>query len=325
MIWKRVCVVFFGIGLLASCSRDDGIDAEIVPPRDLDEVAVDNDAEIREFLQSHFYNYEEFASPPAGFDYKMDIDTLAGENSGKIPLIDQVETIQINVTSGELGLADQPDVLHNLYYLIAREGMSSSPTVADSAFVTYRGTLLDNRDFDGSFVQPIWFDLARIQGPLQGARGFSEGMPFFKASSGITSNPDGTVNSIDGGVGMIIMPSGLGYFNAAPTNAIPNYSPLIFFVELFTLDETDHDGDGIPSIQEDLDGDGYLYNDNTNEQQERETIGGVLRVNFLDPDDDGDDVPTREEIIIQPDGTLVFPDSNGNGTPDYLDNTFPGS
>ncbi len=320
---KRICVVLFGIGLLAGCGEDDGIDVEILPPRDLDEVAADNDAEIREFLQSHFYNYEAFENPPAGFDFKIIIDTLAGENAGKIPLIEQVESVGITVTNEEMGLEEQPDVVHTLYYLIAREGRGENPTVADSAFLTYRGTLLDNRDFDGSFAQPLWFDLARIQGPLQGARGFAEGMPFFKASSDISTNPDGTVTSIDGGVGMIIMPSGLGYFNAPPTNAIPSYSPLIFFVELFIKEETDHDGDGIPSIQEDLDGDGYLYNDNTNETQERETVGGVLRVNFLDPDDDGDDVPTREEIIIQPDGTLVFPDSNGNGIPDYLDDTWP--
>jgi hypothetical protein len=274
-------------------------------------------------LQSHFYNYEEFESPPAGFDFKITVDTLAGENAGKTPLIDQVESIGITVTNEELGLEDQPDVEHTLYYLIAREGMGVNPTVADSGYITYRGTLLDNRDFDGSFTQPVWFDLARIQGPLQGARGFTEGMPFFKTSSGIISNPDGTVTSVDGGVGMIIMPSGLGYFNAAPTNAIPLYSPLIFFVELFSMEETDHDGDGIPSIMEDLNGDGYLYNDNTDEERERETVGAFIRVNFQDPDDDGDLVPTREEIIIQPDGTLIFPDSNGNGIPDYLDDSFP--
>ena len=46
-----------------------------------------------------------------------------------------------------------------------------------------------------------------------------------------------------------------------------------------------------------------------------------MRANFLDPDDDGDFTPTREEIIINPDGSLIFPDSNGNGIPDYLDPT----
>lgn len=319
MSWKRICGVLLAAGWLASCGNDDGLDVEVIPPRDMAEVAVENDAEIREYLQTHFYNYEDFESPPEGFDFKIVLDTIAGENAGKTPLIDQVESVQINVTHDELGLEEQPDVIHTLYYLTAREGSGESPTVADSAFVTYRGTLLDGKDFDGAFTQPVWFDLARIQAPQQGARGFTEGMAYFKVASGFTINPDGTVNSIEGGVGLIIMPSGLGYYNISPTAAIPAYSPLIFSVELYAMEETDHDGDGIPSILEDLDGDGYLYNDNTDEDLEREAPGALLRVNFLDDDDDGDLIPTRDEIIINPDGSLEFPDSNGNGIPDYLD------
>lgn len=321
MSWKRICGILFSIGVLAGCGDDDGIDVEIIPPRDLAEVEAEDDAKLRAFLQTHFYNYEEFRNPPAGFDFKIVLDTIAGDNAGKIPLIDQVASLQINVTNEELGLADQPDVLHTLYYLSAREGVEDAPTVADSAFVTYRGSLLDGKDFDGSFTQPIWFDLARIQGPLQGARGFAEAMPFFRSAGTVVSNPDGTISSLDGGIGIMFLPSGLGYFNAPPTNAIPSYSPLIFSIELFAVEESDHDGDGIPSIDEDLDGDGYLYNDNTDEETERQTPGAPLRANFLDPDDDGDFTPTREEIIINPDGTITFPDSNGNGIPDYLDPT----
>ncbi|MEJ2585864.1 MAG: hypothetical protein P8Z38_12825 [Robiginitalea sp.] len=319
MSWYRICGIFFTIGLLSGCGNDDGLDVEVIPPRDLAEVAAENDADLREYLQTHFYNYEDFSTPPADFDYKIVFDTIAGENAGKIPLIDQVASLQINVTNEELGLADQPDQLHTLYYLIAREGAENSPTVADSAFVTYRGSLLDGRDFDGSFTEPIWFDLGRIQGPLQGARGFTEAMPFFKAAGIITVNPDGTISSLDGGVGAMFMPSGLGYFNAPPSSAIPSYSPLIFRIELFSVEESDHDGDGIPSIQEDLNGNGYLYDDNTDEETERETPGAPLRANFLDQDDDGDFTPTREEIIINPDGSITFPDTNGNGIPDYLD------
>jgi hypothetical protein len=312
--------MFLLMGLLAACGEDDGLDIEVSPPRELSEVAQENDAEIREFLQTHFYNYEAFEMPPAGFDYKIVLDTLAGENAQKIPLIDQVQSVQVTVTNEEMGLRDQPDQVHTLYYLIAREGGGEAmPTVADSALATFRGSLLNGRDFDGSFTEPVWFDLARIQGPLQGARGFTEGMRFLKEASGVISNPDGTVASLDGGVGMLFMPSGLGFFNAPPSSAIPAYAPLIFALELFSVKTADHDGDGIPSILEDLDGDGYLYNDNTNESQERNTPGTVLRVNFLDDDDDGDETPTRDEIIINPDGSLTFPDSNNNGIPDYLD------
>ena len=321
MSLKRICISILSIGMLAGCGNDDGLDVEVVPPRDLAEVEAENDAELREYMQTHFYNYEEFRNPPADFDYKIVLDTIAGDNAGKTPLIDQVSSVQITVTNEEMGLADQPDQVHTLYYLSAREGADVSPSVADSAYVTYRGSLLDGRDFDGSFTQPIWFDLARIQGPLQGARGFSEAMPFFKAAEMITVNPDGTVSSVDGGVGLMLMPSGLGYFNSPPSAAVPAYAPLIFSIELFSVEVSDHDGDGIPSIQEDLNGNGYLYDDNTDEESEREIPGTPLRVNFLDDDDDGDFTPTREEIIINPDGTITFPDSNGNGIPDYLDPT----
>ena len=321
MSWKRICGIFLSIGLLAGCGNDDGLDVQVIPPRDMAEVAVENEAELREYLQTHYYNYEDFRNPPLDFDYKIVLDTIAGENAGKTPLIDQVSPVQINVSSGQLGLQDQPDQTHTFYYLIAREGTDESPTVADSAYVTYRGSLLDGKDFDGSFTQPIWFDLARIQGPLQGARGFAEAIPYFKAASTITANPDGTVSSLDGGVGAMFLPSGLAYFNRPPSVAIPAYACLVFTIELFTVEETDHDDDGIPSIQEDLDGDGYLYNDNTDEETERATPGAALRVNFLDDDDDGDFTPTRDEIIINPDGSLTVPDTNGNGIPDYLDPT----
>ena len=319
MSWKRFWGMLFALGLLAGCGDDDGLNVEVVPPRDLAEVAAEDDAAIREYLQTHFYNYEDFQTPPEGFDFRIVLDTIAGDNAGKIPLIDQVSSLQINVTSEEMGLEDQPDQLHTMYYLNAREGANDPPTVADSAYVTYRGTLLTGTDFDGSFTQPVWFDLARIQGPLQGARGFAEGMPNFNSASEIFVNPDGTVATVDGGVGLMIMPSGLAYFNRSPSAAVPAYSPLIFSVEVFSVEESDHDGDGIPSILEDLNEDGYLYNDNTDEEQERDTPGAPLRVNFLDDDDDGDLKPTREEIIINPDGSLEFPDSNGNGIPDYLD------
>ncbi len=52
------------------------------------------------------------------------------------------------------------------------------------------------------------------------------------------------------------MPSGLGYFNSA-RGAIPSYSPLIFKIDLYLVKQTDHDGDGILSVDEfDRDGDG---------------------------------------------------------------------
>ena len=82
-----------------------------------------------------------------------------------------------------------------------------------------------------------------------------------------------TVNYINYGQGLIFIPSGLGYF-AQSSTLIPEYSPLIFKISLFTIKKTDHDGDGIltadeydndnDGVPDDSDGDGlfdYLDND----------------------------------------------------------------
>ncbi|WP_411031690.1 FKBP-type peptidyl-prolyl cis-trans isomerase [Spongiimicrobium sp. 3-5] len=314
---KKNKVVFFltMIVIFGSCKKDDDPGIEVVPPRTLAEVEAEDAAEIIAFLDTHFYNYEEFASPPADFDFRIKIDTIAGDNAGKIPLRQQVEDLEISVSSSEFGLSEEETVTHTMYYLEAREGIGEGLTVADSSFVRYQGSLLNGNVFDGSLNVPIWFDLATLQGPLQGARGFAEGTHMFKAGGPPTVNPDGTFSVEDYGIGMMIFPSGLGFFNSSGSGSIPAYSPMIFTVDLYTVNDTDHDGDGIPSILEDLDGDGYLYNDNTDIDGE-----DFQRFpNFGDPDDDGDGTRTREEIIINDDGTLTFPDTDGDGTPDYLD------
>ncbi len=75
----------------------------------------------------------------------------------------------------------------------------------------------------------------------------------------------------------------------------------------------DHDGDGIQTRYEDVDGDGSVFNDDTDSDDVAD---------YLDPDDDGDGIPTAVELA----GALVAgrpvnpPDSNDSGIPDYLEN-----
>lgn len=305
--------------VLASCNNDDGINAEVIPPRMLDEQAAEDDASIRAYLQTHFYNYEEFENPPADFDFKIRIDTLDADNQGKTPLIEQVETVEVVVRGEEFNL-EQDSVTHNLYVLKVNpeEASGPSPSVADSVYVRYKGSLLDGRTFDGAVNTPVWFDLAAIQGPLQGARGFSEGVAQLNSGGDVSENPDGTISVENYGIGLIIMPSGLGYYNES-RSSIPAYSPLMFEIDLYAMNVTDHDRDGINSIDEDLNGNGYLYDDNTDIQAERDSNAFSQRVNFLDDDDDQDGILTIDEIIINEDGTITFPDSDNDGVVDYLD------
>ena len=88
-----------------------------------------------------------------------------------------------------------------------------------------------------------------------------------------TINTDNTVNYKDFGQGVFFIPSGMGYFSSTQ-GSIPAYSPLVFKVSLYTMNESDHDFDGIltkneydndnDGIPDDSDEDGvpdYLDND----------------------------------------------------------------
>ncbi|SFN41570.1 hypothetical protein SAMN04487989_101294 [Bizionia echini] len=108
----------------------------------------------------------------------------------------------------------------------------------------------------------------------------------------------------------------------------------------------DDDGDGILSINEDLDGDGNPENDNTDADEfpnylDSDDDGDSLATiaedvndngnlmdddtdnddipNYLDNDDDGDGILTIDEDV-DGDGDVTNDDSDGDGIPDYLDN-----
>ncbi len=299
-----------------SCGDDDGIlDGESAPLRSLTEVAAENDTEIREFLETHFYNYEDFIEPvDPTFDFKIKIDTISGDNSGKTPLINQVEEKKVKVSAFEFLVEGEEDIEHSYYFLSARQGTGGLPTIADSTFVRYQGSFLDGEVFDENSTG-TWWDNPSFQfpnlGTMKAFRGVGEGVTNIASGSTIIDNPDGTFGVEGYGVGMIIIPSGLGTFNGV-RRTIGAYSPLIFKIDvLWKILDTDHDNDGIPSIEEDLEPDGVLVNDNTD---------GDLSPNYLDTDDDDDGISTRDEISDD-DGNIIipYPDCDNDGIPDYLD------
>lgn len=309
---NRIFLLFLMIGMVWSCKKDDGSGLVAIPPRALDEVGLENDAAIKEFLATHFYNYEDFANPTAEFDFKIKIDTISGDNAGKIPLMQQVQSETVTVKNADFGLEDEQSVDHIYYYLVAREGEGERPTIADSTFLKYEGSLLNGTVFDG-ITNYSWQYLPFF------LRGYSKGVSKLRAGNNIVVNDDGTTRITNSGIGLVIMPSGLAYFNSVGTGSIPQYSPLIFKLDAgLMVPNTDYDNDGIPSIMEDLDGDGNLTNDNTDREAEVKARTGLI-ANHLDLDDDGDGTPTREEIVIDANGNITFPDTDGDGIPDYLD------
>lgn len=302
---KNSIIVLLVVFLAWSCKKDDDGDETVdVVTRTLSEVQAENDAEIREYLETHFYNYEEFMAKPEGFDYSIVVDTLAGDNADKTPLIDQVESIKFKVSSDDVSAStEEEDIEHTLYYLTAREGVGVSPTVSDSLYLNYEGSLLDGSVFDSKIGAPVWLEL------ISTVSGFRKGLSLFKSGGDVVENEDGTFEVLDSGVGMLFIPSGLAYFSGSVGGE--SYAPIVFKINVLRVEDTDYDLDGIPSSAEDLNGDNDVSNDDTD---------GDGFPNYIDADDDGDGIATSTEIEDD-EGNIIYPypDTDKDGTPDYLD------
>ena len=294
-ILKKSVLLISTILFITSCSNDDNnvntiIDLEPV----LDQYILENDS-IVTYMKTHFYNYEDFQNLASNSSVDLVIDTIAGDNSNKVSIFDQITTFTVDIV-------DENDeiVPHNMYYIINREGNGQNPSVADSVFVSYKGFRPYSDDIFDSKPFPVWLD------NVFNIRGFKEFTSFLKRGDVIINN-DGTYDFENFGIGFVIMPSKLGYYDNS-TSKIPAYSPLIFQVNLHTLNVTDHDLDTINSIEEDLNGDNDLFNDDTDED-------GIP--NFQDIDDDNDGILTKDEY--DQNGDNVPDDSDNDGIPDYLD------
>jgi len=295
---RKLILPILSISFVVLSCKDDEEPFEPVPVRDRQEVYDENLIEIEEYLATHFFNYEDydFANPysAANDAFTVVFDTIAGANSTKLPIIDFLNNS--NFPKLLTKQVTQDDIDYNLYYLVVREGVGRPVNALDRAAVLYNGTVPDGTLFDSAINigtgQP--FNLTPV-GNIGGVVvGFKEAIIEFNSSNGFTENldtngqPDGTITYNGHGIGAVFMPSGLGYFSLPPNNAIPQYSPLFFTLNVISRSNTDYDLDGIPSHVEHPDGNFDGDNDDTDTD---------LIVNFIDNDDDGDGVLTRDEVI----------------------------
>ncbi len=291
--------------IVNSCGNDDDPGDNFVPARDRAEEAPVAQAIIEEYLDTHFYNYEEFANPPADFDFQIKFDTIAGANADKTPLRQQVTSkmVKDRVKDG---------LEYKLYYLVVEEGEGDRPEFPDIATISYDGIYINleedllpySKRFDASLL-PVRLDMTAIVNGLQDV------LVEFRGATGIITNPDGSISFEGYGIGAVFMPSGLGYYVDPPsTSVIPTYAQLIFAFQLYENEMGDQDGDGVPSVVEDLNG---------NKLEEDDDTDGDSLPNYADTDDDNDGRPTSDEIEIDGDGNITYPDEDGDGIVDYLD------
>ncbi|MCH4551005.1 FKBP-type peptidyl-prolyl cis-trans isomerase [Aestuariibaculum lutulentum] len=266
-----------------SCKKDDESEVTVVPPRDrTEQQAADMDS-LQKYLQSHYYNKAEIeaALPNIGIN---DIKIL--ELTGDETVPDGYELLETAV--GAPIDTTYADTEYQYYVLkINQGGGYNSPTVADDIQILYEGFTLGDVVFDSKYYpdsNPL--DLTSL------IPGWRFVIPKYNVSESFADNGDGTVSFSNSGVGVMFLPSGLAYFSSA-TGSIAAYSPLVFKFELLQMGQNDHDGDGVPTYLEGL-------TVNTDEDTYADAYGYLYpRYDYIDTDDDGDGVLTKNEITVR--------------------------
>ena len=275
-----------------SCGDDDDDGIIEVPEADrTEQQVIDNDSLVS-YLQSHYVDASLLSNNPTISFTEININQLPDD--GELPnpnqnslLIDIVETLTTTYF----------DVEYEYYILkINQGGSENSPNFSDKVRVSYEGTLMDDTVFDSSST-PVDFDLTST------IAGWGRVLPEFNLAEDFVINSDGTVTYNNPGIGIMFLPSGLGYYSAA-AGSVPVYSNLIFKFKVFQAELNDHDFDNVPSHLEDINGDYDLTNDNSDDD---------TFADFVDSDDDNDGTLTIDEDL-EPDSDLTV-DRDGDGDP----------
>lgn len=315
---------------IVSCSKSD---SKTEPLRDYTEQYSKDLISIETYLQTHYITVTN--NPGATDDMDVEFHLIEDGDTTHTSIWLQTEYVLDSrpITVRQNGV----DVNYKIYFLRLRQGSgpdSKSPCNVDRVLTSYRGEYISTRvdtvnnapvtryistQFEELINPQSYFNLTGV------IRGWSEIFPQFKTGS-YSGNPDGTVSYQNFGAGVMIIPSGLAYYGGG-SSGIPAYSPLIFSFKLYEIQRVDHDGDGIDSYLEDINGDGYVYSlpkgvfniDNTNRPETTGHAGTRVLIStnpdkysledevpdYLDIDDDGDYYTTASEIK----------DANGNPLP----------
>jgi len=282
---KFFLIALASVSLLSSCKKDDD-SVYVAPPRDRTVQYATDINDIEDYLKSHYLTVtlDGNNNPiPSITEIPEGGTQTSIWNQTEYPLLSKLvrnDTRIYTAASPLVGNVIEDPVEYKIYYLKIREGIGQAPTKVDSTFVTYRGNLLNGTQFDYR-PNPVWFTQESI------VSGWRNILTEFKSgNAGEDPTNPGGVAFTDYGVGVMFIPSGLGYF-ASPTTTVPAYSPLVFTINLHNVDYIDSDLDGVLSKDEDLNGNGDYYDDDTD---------GDGIPNFLDTDDDGDGTITRTEV-----------------------------
>ncbi len=261
--------------LFAGCPKDDTI--AITPVRTFAEQYPIDEAAIDDFLATHFVTVDA--------DYNTTFE-LIPEGGTQTPIKDMANL--------EFKTVERNDLTYKLYYLMLNEGDVNgiNPIKVDSAFVAYKGTLLDGTVFDQQ-TSPVWFGLDDV------VLGWGELVPLFKTGITTFDQTTGQISYSNYGAGVMFLPSSFAYYNSS-VGSIPQYAPLIFNFKLISQKYRDHDLDRVLTVHEYYDSSGSIMD-----------TDGDGAPDYLDVDDDGDGILTKQEIkkptpVLVSDGPSLY-------------------
>jgi hypothetical protein len=273
---------------LFSCSKNND-SAEVTPPRDFAVQYATDITDIEEYLKTYYITVVDHA----GFVDDQDVTiTKIPEGGNQQSIWDQTN---YELKSREVSLHD---ITYKVYYLVLREGTGVAPCNVDGVLASYKGDYLEQTVVTNTTsLTATRFEEAKYPQQMLSLfstiKGWSEIFPKFKTGA-YSSNDDGTVSYNDFGAGVMFIPSGLGYYSSGNAS-IPAYAPLVFSFKLYELQRLDQDNDGVPSYQEDINGDGYMSTLAAGVINPDDTDGDGIP-DFADVDDDGDSYSTKSEI-----------------------------
>ncbi|WP_299060782.1 peptidylprolyl isomerase [uncultured Polaribacter sp.] len=249
-------LLFIGVVVMYSC--DDDIIGNVNPFANVDyeELAKTENDSILKFLKTHYYK--------ANSDFELDSFEFI-TNDGQTSLFDDGKLKDTIITRN--------NIAYTLYTYVHEQGSPNAgndkgfPSTIDSLFVNYTRNSLINNSLSVSFLpnsnsldikEQFWLPNTII--------GFAAAATHFKGGNNETNN--GPITYTNTGKGYFFIPSGLAYpsinfqFGFEDPNGRPYDQTLIFKFELLDIvQNTDHDNDGKPSINEDTNGDKDPTND----------------------------------------------------------------
>ena len=286
---------------LVSCNKNDDDDVKIEPLRDY-QVQYDTDkATIEGYLNTHYIVVTE--SPGNVEDMDVVIDSIEDPTT-QVPIMSYKNNTGSVYPQLKSKNVDLHGITYQYYYLVLREGTKESPMNTDGILTSYKGNYLTSvakTDKYPAYIKDTFFEQAIYPQSVMDLAGlivgWAETFPEFKTGNA-TVRTDGTISYTDFGAGVMFLPSGLAYYSGG---SLPPYSPLVFSFKLYSLQRLDHDGDGVLDFNEDINGDGYVYDYRNTTFYPNKPINlddtdkdGVA--DFIDVDDDGDGYSTFYEI-----------------------------